>query len=94
VSGGLADDDMAKVVADAGVPFVAMHWRGHSRDMQQRAVYQDVVGEVCAELSTSRRFADAECENGGIRPTVERHRTDDESAEQVKFKSPRTQRFL
>jgi dihydropteroate synthase len=62
VSGGLADDDMAKVVADAGVPFVAMHWRGHSRDMQQRAVYQDVVGEVCAELSTRAR----ELESQGI----------------------------
>jgi dihydropteroate synthase len=39
------------VVADAGVPFVAMHWRGHSADMQSRAVYGDVVAEVCAELA-------------------------------------------
>jgi dihydropteroate synthase len=64
VSGGLADEGMVKVVADAGVPFVAMHWRGHSRDMQARAVYQDVVGEVCAELSTRAR----ELENQGIHP--------------------------
>jgi dihydropteroate synthase len=28
-----------------------MHWRGHSVDMQDRAVYADVVQEVTAELS-------------------------------------------
>ena len=50
VSGGLADDGMAAVVADAGVPFVVMHWRGHSAGMQSRAVYGDVVGEVRDEL--------------------------------------------
>ena len=27
-----------------------MHWRGHSADMQSRATYADVVGEVIAEL--------------------------------------------
>ena len=51
VSGGLADDGMARVVAEAGAPVVAMHWRGHSADMQSRAVYADVVAEVCAELA-------------------------------------------
>ena len=50
VSGGLADEDMARVVAAAGVPFVVMHWRGHSADMQSRAVYDDVVTDVCTEL--------------------------------------------
>jgi dihydropteroate synthase len=50
VSGGLGDPDMATVVASAGVPYVAMHWRGHSVDMQSRAVYDDVVADVCAEL--------------------------------------------
>jgi dihydropteroate synthase len=51
VSGGLADPATARVVADAGVPYVVMHWRGHSDTMHQRAVYTDVVREVCAELS-------------------------------------------
>jgi dihydropteroate synthase len=51
VSGGLADPDMARVVADAGCPWVLMHWRGHSRRMGDLAVYDDVVKEVCAELS-------------------------------------------
>ncbi len=52
VSGGLADPAMAGVVSDAGVPFVAMHWRGHSDHMQERAVYDDVVADVVAELRT------------------------------------------
>jgi dihydropteroate synthase len=50
VSGGLADPDMAALVADRRVPFVAMHWRGHSATMQARAVYDDVVAEVSREL--------------------------------------------
>lgn len=51
VSGGLADPAMLPCVADLGVAFVAMHWRGHSADMQSRAVYDDVVQEVCDELA-------------------------------------------
>lgn len=50
VSGGLADPDMGRVVADAGCPWVLMHWRGHSQRMQDLAVYADVVKEVFAEL--------------------------------------------
>jgi dihydropteroate synthase len=50
VSGGLADAEMASVVADAGVPWVIMHWRGHSRHMQELAHYTDVVAEVRDEL--------------------------------------------
>ena len=50
VSGGLADPDMPRLVAQAGVPYVVMHWRGHSHQMQERASYADVVGEVCEEL--------------------------------------------
>jgi dihydropteroate synthase len=50
VSGGLADEGMARLVADAGVPWVLMHWRGHSREMYAAAQYGDVVTEVCAEL--------------------------------------------
>jgi dihydropteroate synthase len=50
VSGGLADPEMPPVVAAAGVPYVVMHWRGHSADMYGPAVYSDVVTEVCSEL--------------------------------------------
>jgi dihydropteroate synthase len=51
VSGGLADPEMPRVVAATGVPYVVMHWRGHSHDMDSRAVYTDVVTEVREELT-------------------------------------------
>jgi dihydropteroate synthase len=50
VSGGRADPAMPSLVAQAGVPYVCMHWRGHSEDMQNRAHYTDVVTDVIAEL--------------------------------------------
>jgi dihydropteroate synthase len=51
VSGGLADTNMAELVAESGIPWVLMHWRGHSREMYAAARYGDVVTEVCAELT-------------------------------------------
>jgi dihydropteroate synthase len=51
VSGGLADPAMAPLVAAAGVPYVVMHWRGPSREMQQQADYDDVVADVRDELA-------------------------------------------
>jgi dihydropteroate synthase len=50
ISGGLADPRMPRLVAEAGVPYVVTHWRGYSRDMQAKAVYDDVVREVSDEL--------------------------------------------
>jgi dihydropteroate synthase len=50
VSGGLADPAMARVVAEAGVPWVLMHRRGHSRYMYAEAHYDDVVADVRREL--------------------------------------------
>jgi dihydropteroate synthase len=64
VSGGLADPDMARVAAAADVPWILMHWRGHSREMHTLATYQDVVAEVCDELG--KRVADAMA--AGVRP--------------------------
>lgn len=51
VSGGLADPRMAALVAERGVPYVAMHWRGHSDVMDRAASYRDVVDDVRRELS-------------------------------------------
>ncbi len=51
VSGGLADRQMLDAVAAAEVPYLAMHWRGPSDQMQDLAHYDDVVAEVTAELS-------------------------------------------
>ncbi|MEP7021833.1 MAG: dihydropteroate synthase [Pseudonocardiales bacterium] len=52
VSGGLGDPDMARVVRDAGCPWILMHWRGHSASMQRLARYDEVVSDVRTELST------------------------------------------
>ena len=51
VSGGLADPDMARLVAQSGARYVLVHWRGHSSDMYARAIYHDVVAEVRDELA-------------------------------------------
>ena len=64
VSGGRADPAMLSLVAEAGLPYVCMHWRGHSEDMQSRAVYADVVAEVVTELTEQA----AEAERAGIAP--------------------------
>ena len=64
VSGGRADDRMAAVVADSGLPWILMHWRPLTdragagpygpEDFIHRAgqtgAYRDVVGEVSGEL--------------------------------------------
>ena len=51
VSGGRADPDLPGLVAQAGVPYVVMHWRAHSAHMAQHATYDDVVVDVVKELS-------------------------------------------
>lgn len=51
VSGGLADPDMARVVAQSDCDFVAMHWRAHSDRMDAQDSYDDVVKEVADELN-------------------------------------------
>ncbi len=51
VSGGRADDQMIPLVASLDVPFVIMHWRGHSERMQTMTDYDDVVGDVIRELT-------------------------------------------
>lgn len=50
VSGGLADKEMAKVAAQAGKVFIAMHWRGHATQMDYLENYDDVLADVSREL--------------------------------------------
>ena len=64
VSGGLADPEMARAVAAAGVPYIMTHWRGHSSDMYGPASYVDVVTEVRDELALRVQAAIA----GGVDP--------------------------
>jgi dihydropteroate synthase len=50
VSGGLADPDMLQTAVRLQVPYIAMHWRGQSKDMNSKAIYNDVVNDVISEL--------------------------------------------
>jgi dihydropteroate synthase len=50
VSGGKADPKMFETVAQLNTQYVLMHWRGHSTEMDQKAIYQNVVTEVISEL--------------------------------------------
>ncbi|MEE3853255.1 dihydropteroate synthase [Gordonia sp. LSe1-13] len=61
VSGGRADADMARVVAESGLPWILMHWRPIDRVSQRAGAtfthgiddaggYRDVVAEVSGEL--------------------------------------------
>lgn len=51
VSGGQGESDMLPTVADLDVPYILMHWRGHSDVMDQRSTYDDVLHDVATELS-------------------------------------------
>jgi len=51
VSGGLADPNMARLVADAGVPWILMHWRLVGADRPHEIPdYGDVVSDVRTDL--------------------------------------------
>lgn len=65
VSGGRADPDMVRVVAEAGVPWVLMHWRSVGADRPHDAPsYRDVVAEVRDELLAAVDMA----VRGGVDP--------------------------
>ena len=51
VSGGLADVAMLQTAAQLQVPYIAMHWRGHAKEMNSKAIYGDVVVDVISELN-------------------------------------------
>ena len=51
VSGGAADPEMFSTIAQLGCKYTLMHWRGHSKDMNSKAIYSDVVAEVIEEIS-------------------------------------------
>jgi dihydropteroate synthase len=51
VSGGAADPEMFSTVAAVGCKYTLMHWRGHSKDMNSKAIYDDVVRDVIDEVT-------------------------------------------
>lgn len=66
VSGGLADPDMHRLIAESGVVYICQHWRGSPETMDTLTDYpQGVVAGVEAEL----RERLAELEAAGVNPT-------------------------
>lgn len=51
VSGGAADPEMFPTIAQLGCKYTLMHWRGHSKNMNSKAIYSDVVAEVIDEMT-------------------------------------------
>ncbi len=51
VSGGAADSEMFSTVAALGCKYTLMHWRGHSKDMNSKAIYGDVIADVIEEVT-------------------------------------------
>jgi dihydropteroate synthase len=58
VSGLANDPAMAAVVAGSGAALCLMHRRGTPASMQQLAVYEDLLGEVLAELTQALQRAE------------------------------------
>ena len=54
VSGLTIEPEMAELVAASNVPYILTHRRGDARTMDSLAQYQDVAGEVVAELAGVR----------------------------------------
>lgn len=64
VSGGLADEGMARVAAETGLHFLAMHWRGPSKTMAANSQYGNILKDVRDELT----MRVAELIVNGVRP--------------------------
>lgn len=65
VSAGNFDPRLLSIVAERGVPLIAMHMRGDPATMQDAPRYVDPVREVCEEL----RERVAACLKAGIEPS-------------------------
>jgi dihydropteroate synthase len=57
VSAGQSDTRMLSTAAQLKVPYIAMHWRGHSKEMNSKAIYKDVVAETLSELENRIQVA-------------------------------------
>ncbi len=57
ISGLQYDPALARVAAETGAALILMHTRGRSREMYERAVYDDVVAEVRTELEAAMERA-------------------------------------
>lgn len=46
ITGGDGDKQMFKTIAELKVPYILMHMRGNPQNMQSKAVYSDLLGEI------------------------------------------------
>lgn len=56
VSGGREDDEMLPLIGQAGCPYILMHSRGNSQNMNSFALYEDVVNDVLEELQLGTKL--------------------------------------
>ncbi len=65
ISAGRLDPEMMKTVASFRVPYIMMHMKGNPRDMQARASYKDLLGEVAyyfsEQLEKARSYGINDC---------------------------------
>jgi len=66
ISAGDYDKDMIQIVAEADVPYIAMHMQGTPSDMQDNPLYQDVTLDVLKYMAVKVR----ECRAAGIKDVV------------------------
>jgi dihydropteroate synthase len=55
ISGGDLDTEMFNTIAGLQVPYVLMHMKGKPSDMQNHAIYEDVVKEIIFDFSEKLR---------------------------------------
>jgi len=54
VTATVHDEMMAEVVRESGVPVILMHMRGEPKTMQGEIRFEDLMGEIAAELTAAR----------------------------------------
>lgn len=46
ISGGNLDENMLPLIAKLGIPYIAMHMKGNPQNMQNQAIYSDILTEI------------------------------------------------
>lgn len=66
ISAGMLDADMLETVGKLKIPYIAMHMKGSPENMQEHAVYDDLVLEIFDHLK-ERIFS---CRKAGIKDVI------------------------
>lgn len=57
ISGLRQNSDLAKLIAERGVPVIIMHMRGIPKDMQDDPFYEDTISDILKEIKPAIAFA-------------------------------------